>query len=70
VPRQGQVISINELTQFLSGKFAKFWIPDGYAIIDAIPKTSVGKFSKSALREKYILENTATSNGKDSNSRV
>ena len=37
-------------------KFAKFWIPDNYAILESIPKTSVGKFLKSALREKYLKE--------------
>jgi fatty-acyl-CoA synthase len=56
VPKEGKQISADELKEFLSGKFAKFWIPDGYAIIDAIPKTSVGKFQKSALRDKYEKE--------------
>lgn len=53
VPKPGKTVSADELKVFLTGKFAKFWIPEGYAIIDAIPKTSVGKFLKSALREKY-----------------
>ena len=45
-----------ELKEFLADKFAKFWIPEGYAFIDAIPKTSVGKFLKVALRERYEKE--------------
>ena len=53
VPKNGKAISADELREFLADKFAKFWIPDEYAIIEAIPKTSVGKFLKSALREKY-----------------
>jgi len=53
VPKEGMVISFSELNEFLLDRFAKFWIPDGYAIIDAIPKTSVGKFMKTALRERY-----------------
>ncbi len=53
VPKEGKSVSPDELKEFLTGRFAKFWIPDGYAIIAAIPKTSVGKFLKSALREKY-----------------
>ena len=56
VPRPGRLISPGELKEFLAGKFAKFWIPEGYAIIDSIPKTSVGKFLKSALREKHEKE--------------
>jgi fatty-acyl-CoA synthase len=53
VLREGKNFSPAELNEFLAGRFAKFWIPDGYDVIDAIPKTSVGKFLKSALREKY-----------------
>jgi len=53
VPKEGRTVSTDELREFLSGRFAKFWIPDEYALIAAIPKTSVGKFSKAALREKY-----------------
>jgi fatty-acyl-CoA synthase len=52
-------VSPDELKQFLAGRFAKFWIPEGYEFVAAIPKTSVGKFLKSALREKYIKEHQA-----------
>lgn len=58
VLKQGMTASPNELKTFLAGKFAKFWIPDNYEIIDVIPKTSVGKYLKSALREKYDREHT------------
>jgi fatty-acyl-CoA synthase len=53
VPKPGKTVSPDELREFLTGRFPKFWIPEGYAMINAIPKTSVGKFLKSALREKY-----------------
>jgi fatty-acyl-CoA synthase len=53
VPKEGKTATSEELKEFLAGKFARFWIPDGYAVIAAIPKTSVGKFLKSALRDKY-----------------
>lgn len=53
VLRKGKAVSAEELSEFLADKFAKFWIPDGYAFVDAIPKTSVGKFLKSALRDQY-----------------
>jgi fatty-acyl-CoA synthase len=42
-----------ELTTFLEAHFAKFWLPDAYAIVDAIPRTASGKFLKTALRDKY-----------------
>jgi len=51
--KKGKAASAEELKEFLAGKFAKFWIPDGYEFIDTIPKTSVGKFLKSALRDLY-----------------
>ena len=56
VLREGKNFSPAELNEFLAARFAKFWIPDGYQVIDAIPKTSVGKFLKSALREKFLKE--------------
>lgn len=58
VPKKGKAVSPGELKEFLTGKFAKFWIPDEYAIINAIPKTSVGKFMKSALRDLYEKEHS------------
>ena len=59
VIREGATISPEELHEFLAGKFARFWMPKGYAFIDVIPRTSVGKFLKSALREKYLKEQGA-----------
>jgi fatty-acyl-CoA synthase len=56
VLKEGKKVSPGELNDFLASKFAKFWLPDGYDVIDAIPKTSVGKLLKSALREKYLRE--------------
>jgi fatty-acyl-CoA synthase len=42
-----------ELKTFLAPQFAKFWLPDAFEFIDAIPRTSAGKFKKSALRERF-----------------
>jgi fatty-acyl-CoA synthase len=53
VLKEGRDVSIEELKEYLAEKFVKFWIPDGFAIVPSIPKTSVGKFLKSALREKH-----------------
>ena len=41
------------LKDFLAAKFAKWWLPDGYAFVPEIPKTSAGKFLKSKLREQF-----------------
>ena len=42
-----------ELIEFLRPRFAKWWLPDDVVFIDEIPKTSVGKFLKRALRDQY-----------------
>ncbi len=42
-----------DLRAFVGEKVAKFQIPDGVVFIDAIPRTSAGKFLKSALRQQY-----------------
>ncbi len=48
------------LSQFVNeGKILKWWIPEKFLFVEEIPKTSVGKYSKRLLREKYknVLEN-------------
>jgi fatty-acyl-CoA synthase len=42
-----------ELAKHLEPNFAKFWLPDAYLFVDAIPRTSTGKFLKTRLRETY-----------------
>jgi fatty-acyl-CoA synthase len=42
-----------ELRSFLAKSFAKWQIPDAFVFVDAIPRTSVGKFKKIALREQF-----------------
>ena len=37
----------------LAAQFPKWWLPDTVIVVDAIPKTSVGKFLKSAIRDRY-----------------
>jgi len=37
----------------LRPKVAKWWLPDDVVFIDQVPKTSVGKFDKKALRERF-----------------
>jgi fatty-acyl-CoA synthase len=37
----------------LQPRVAKWWLPDDVQFIDEIPKTSVGKFSKKDLRERF-----------------
>ncbi len=53
VVKPGKTATAAELKDYLDGKFAKFWIPDDFAFVSSIPKTSVGKILKSALRERH-----------------
>src|SRR5438477_4545429 len=58
VLREGQTASAGELREFLAPNFAKFWLPDRIEFISEIPKTSVGKFRKTALREQFASAET------------
>jgi fatty-acyl-CoA synthase len=51
--KAGQSATPAALTEFLAPQFAKWWLPDRFEFIDEIPKTSVGKFRKIALREMF-----------------
>jgi fatty-acyl-CoA synthase len=42
-----------ELREFLAGKYAKWQVPDAVVFTSEIPRTSVGKFLKAALRERF-----------------
>ena len=53
VPKPGSVIEPGEIIDFLRSKLARWALPDAIEIIDAVPKTSVGKFDKKVLRERY-----------------
>jgi acyl-CoA synthetase (AMP-forming)/AMP-acid ligase II len=53
VLRDGQNASAEELREFLAPHFVKWWLPDRFEIVSELPKTAVGKFRKSALREQF-----------------
>ena len=51
--REGQTADADELRAFLAPNFAKWWLPERFEVVDEIPKTAVGKFRKTALREQF-----------------
>jgi fatty-acyl-CoA synthase len=53
VLREGASLTKDDLLAFLEPRVAKWWLPDDVQFIDAVPKTSVGKFSKKDLRAKF-----------------
>ncbi|WP_433577905.1 long-chain fatty acid--CoA ligase [Nocardia brasiliensis] len=50
---EGAAAKPDELRDFLSGKFAKWQLPERWTFIAEVPKTSVGKFDKKRLRAQY-----------------
>ena len=53
VLKDGARATPEELRAFLAESFAKWQLPDAFVFLDAIPRTSVGKFKKIALREQF-----------------
>ncbi|HVL58323.1 MAG TPA: long-chain fatty acid--CoA ligase [Burkholderiaceae bacterium] len=53
VVKPGAAVTDRELREFLAPQFAKWQLPDAYVVIDAIPRTSTGKFWKARLRERF-----------------
>jgi fatty-acyl-CoA synthase len=53
VLKDGARATGEELRDFLRQSFAKWQVPDAFVFLEAIPRTSVGKFKKTALREQF-----------------
>jgi acyl-CoA synthetase (AMP-forming)/AMP-acid ligase II len=53
VVKPGDELTREELIEWLTPKVAKWWLPDDVVFVDEVPKTSVGKFSKKDLRDKF-----------------
>ncbi|HEU4360057.1 MAG TPA: long-chain fatty acid--CoA ligase, partial [Mycobacterium sp.] len=53
VARDGTTASAGELRAFLADKVVRWWLPERWAFADEIPRTSVGKYDKKAIRSRY-----------------
>ncbi|HXG04437.1 MAG TPA: long-chain fatty acid--CoA ligase [Candidatus Binatia bacterium] len=53
VPKPGVTIEPQEIIEYLRPRLAKWALPDDVVMIEAVPKTSVGKFDKKVLRERF-----------------
>ena len=49
----GSQVGAAELASYLAGHVAKWQVPERWAFIDEVPKTSVGKFDKKVLRARH-----------------
>jgi fatty-acyl-CoA synthase len=53
VLREGASATVAELREFLTGSVARWQLPDRWAFIEAVPRTSVGKYDKKQVRARY-----------------
>jgi fatty-acyl-CoA synthase len=53
VPAQGRELDPASVIAFLTGKVAKWWLPDEVIVVSELPHTATGKISKRTLRERY-----------------
>ena len=53
VVKDGEQVSREEILEFLGERLSRWQLPDDVVFIDEVPKTSVGKFSKKTLRDRF-----------------
>ncbi|HEV2452513.1 MAG TPA: long-chain fatty acid--CoA ligase [Streptosporangiaceae bacterium] len=53
VLRSGASIKAEDLREFLSDRVPRWQLPERWSFISEVPKTSVGKFAKTRMRESY-----------------
>jgi fatty-acyl-CoA synthase len=59
VLREGSRAEPGDLAAFLRERVAAWWVPDEFAFLDEVPKTSVGKFDKKLLRQRLAEDRLA-----------
>ncbi|MFN7998497.1 MAG: AMP-binding protein, partial [Bryobacteraceae bacterium] len=52
VMKPGAKASFDQLREFLSTRVARWWLPERWALLETVPKTSVGKLDKKVLRKQ------------------
>jgi fatty-acyl-CoA synthase len=57
-PEFRDTLTKEDIIAYLEPRVAKWWLPDDVIFIDAVPKTSVGKFDKKVLRAQYAEAHT------------
>ena len=53
VVKDGETLTKQEVLDYIAPSLAKWQLPDDVVFIDEVPKTSVGKFSKKTLRDRF-----------------
>lgn len=50
---EGSAVTGEEIIEYMTGKVAKWWLPDEVAFVDELPHTATGKIHKVGLREQF-----------------
>ncbi|MEQ7124350.1 long-chain fatty acid--CoA ligase [Actinopolymorpha sp. B11F2] len=53
VVRTGESVTAEQLRDFLVGQVPRWQLPERWSFVAEVPKTSVGKFDKKVLRQRY-----------------
>ncbi|WP_343600747.1 fatty acid--CoA ligase [Mycobacterium sp.] len=53
VVKEGASVAAADLRKFLTDKVARWWLPERWTFVDTIPRTSVGKYDKKAIRSRH-----------------
>ena len=53
VRKPGQTLEKQEILDFLTGRVAKWWVPDDVVFVAALPVGGTGKVQKNELRKAY-----------------
>jgi fatty-acyl-CoA synthase len=53
VLKPGATATPDDLQSYLASRVARWWVPERWAFVGEIPKTSVGKFNKKVVRAMY-----------------
>jgi len=46
-------VTADELRDYLADKVVRWWLPERWTFVEAIPRTSVGKYDKKTIRARY-----------------
>lgn len=53
VVKDGASVDADQLRKFLADKVVRWSLPERWTFVDEIPRTSVGKYDKKAVRSRY-----------------
>ncbi|MFT3714438.1 MAG: long-chain fatty acid--CoA ligase [Gordonia sp. (in: high G+C Gram-positive bacteria)] len=53
VPREGATLDVDQMRSWLEERIPKWQVPERWSFGDEVPKTSVGKFDKKQVRQRY-----------------